>query len=75
MPNRIKCNGFKEGKLISLSEVSKRLFFDESTVRYHFIRGRLKGFRNNGVWWFTEESVENLQKYLEARNNLKKKKK
>lgn len=75
MPRRIKCNGVKQGRLVSLQDVSKRLFFDESTVRYHFIRRRLVGFRNNGVWWFTEESVKNFEKYLKVNNSFKKKKK
>ncbi|WP_353933321.1 hypothetical protein WJM97_22785 (plasmid) [Okeanomitos corallinicola TIOX110] len=75
MPRRIKCNGFKKGNLLSLEDVAKRLFFDESTVRYHFIRRRLVAFRNNGVWWFTEESVTNFEKYLKVRNSKKKRRK
>lgn len=67
MPRRIKSNGWKKGKLISLEEVAKRLFMDESTIRYHFIRGRLVGFKN-GMWWFTLESVETFEKYLKIRN-------
>ncbi|TAE54905.1 MAG: hypothetical protein EAZ76_08000 [Nostocales cyanobacterium] len=74
MPRRIKCNGFKEGNLLSLKDVAKRLFFDESTVRYHFIRRRLVGFRNNGVWWFTEDSVKSFENYLKTSGNLKKSK-
>lgn len=70
-PIRIKCQSDKNNKpdnngkptYISMSEAIKILYLDSSTIRYHIIRLRIRGFKAAGKWWLNKNDVETFSKW------------
>jgi len=66
LPHRVRRQSDKSNKgdnHISLPEACKLLFLSESTVRYHIIRQRLKGFKSGGKWYLEKNSVETFKSW------------
>lgn len=69
LPKRIRCQSDKLNQLdkqgkptyISLTEATKILFLDSSTLRYHIIRRRIRAFKSGGKWYVNNDDVQTMK--------------